>query len=359
MKCMRITILWAAIALLAACSGGGDATSSASSSNRAPTIVSASEAVFPQTRSGIAYTIRGSDPDGDRLTYSIGGDDAASFTVDADSGELSFLRAPDVDAPASVDGDNFYVINVSVEDSSMAAATQRVDIEVSRHDPEGPFLSTDGAVFIGPDTIIESDASILQSITFSLSEVRTVPDNRVNAAVTANVNVYDAVFSNGQLIEMVINDDVGSRSVAEQEARFFAKILGQLDPMIVEGVKTVWVNGGVANLTGPPGGIVVHTDYVRDELIPRGVAEEVMAHEAVHATLDADYLRSSAWAQAQKADITFVTEYARDFPESEDLAESYGAYLIVKNAGRNPASLVELLQGGIPERIVFFQSLGL
>ncbi|MEO1324738.1 MAG: hypothetical protein AAFV59_17225, partial [Pseudomonadota bacterium] len=94
-------------------------------------------------------------------------------------------------------------------------------------------------------------------------------------------------------------------------------------------------------------------------LVPRGAVEEVMAHEAVHATLDVPYLRSLNWFQTQKADVNFVTQYAREFPETEDLAESYGAYLIVKNASRNPSDVVQTIQNGMPERIVFFQSLGL
>jgi len=93
--------------------------------------------------------------------------------------------------------------------------------------------------------------------------------------------------------------------------------------------------------------------------VPRGAVEEVMAHEAVHATLDVTYLRSPEWFQTQKADVNFVTQYAREFPETEDLAESYGAYLIVKNASRNPSDVVQTIQNGMPERIVFFQSLGL
>jgi len=349
-----------AVVTISSCSGGGGGESApASQANRPPVLTSPIETVFPQTRTGTAYTIQGSDPDGDRLTYSVSGDDAASFTLDTATGALTFVTPPDVDAPASADGSNFYVINVTVQDTSSASASQRVDIEVSRHDPAGPFLSPDGAVFIAPETIVESDPSTLQSVNFSVSETRTIPDNRVNNDVLRDVNVYDAVFANGQRIEMVVNAEIAPLLVAEEKVRYYANILGQLDPMIVEGVETVWINAGMATLTGPPGGIVVHTGFVEDDLFPRGVVEEVMAHEAVHATLDAIYLRSAVWAQAQKADVTFVTEYARDFPETEDLAESYGAYLIVKKDSPSRAAFVESLRNGIPERLVFFQTLGL
>ena len=362
MKYVFLITIELGMVILSSCSGGGgggEPAGAMNQANRAPSIISASEAVFPQTRTGTAYTIRGSDPDGDRLTYSISGDDAAAFSLNEGTGELTFVVAPDVDAPGSPINGNFYFIDVTVQDPSGASASQLVIIEVARYDPEGPFLFTDGAVFIGPDTIVPSDPSTLQSVNFSVNEIRTIADNRAGNDVQAEVNVYDAVFENGQRIEMVVNAEIEPLSAAEDDARYFANILGQLDPMVVAGIETVWINAGTARITGPVGGIVVHTGTFQNELIPLGAAEEVMAHEAVHATLDPIYLSSTNWTQAQKADVAFVSQYAREFPETEDLAESYGAYLIVKNDSRNPSNVVERLQNGIPGRIVFFQTLGL
>lgn len=352
--------LWLGVGFLAACGGGGggDAGTPVAGPNRAPSLTSATEAVFPQTRTGTAYRITASDPDGDRLRYSISGTDARFFTVNQDTGEVSFVSPPDVDAPAPPPTGNFYFIDVTAQDPSLASASQQVIIEVARHDPQGPFLSRDGAVILGPNTIVESDPSRLQSLSYLATTRRTIPDNRVRMDTDTEVHVFAADFDNGQRVEMVVNTAIAPLSAAERQAEFYARILGQLDPIVAAGVQTVWIQPGNANITGPFGGIVVHTGTASD-FISRGAMEEVMAHEATHATLDAIYLDSREWQQAQKSDVAFISEYARDLVETEDLAESYVAYLIVKNAARNPPALVQQIETGIPARLAFFRSLGL
>lgn len=335
-------------------SGGGATTAQA---NRPPAIVSAPETVFPQTRTGTVYTIVGSDPDGDPLTYSISGDDAGSFAVNASTGALTFVAAPDVDRPASADGDNFYVIEVGAADNSGGFASQRVDIEVSRHDPEGPSLFRDGAVFLAPDTITENDPSVLLNVTFSATETRTIPDNRVQNDVETLVNIFTATYPGGKQVTVMVNSEI-LFTQAEIEANRYARIVGQLNAITREEIDVLWINPGVAFFSGNPGGIVIHTGLATQDLIPRGVLEEAMVHESVHAGLDALYLQSQDWFDAQKSDVTFPTDFARERPDSEDLAESYGAYVIVQNADRNPPDLVSQIRNGIPARLQFFADLG-
>lgn len=56
------------------------------------------------------------------LSYSIsGGNDAALFTIDAATGALSFLAAPDYEVPGDSDGDNFYEVIVRASDGTFAA----------------------------------------------------------------------------------------------------------------------------------------------------------------------------------------------------------------------------------------------
>ena len=61
-------------------------------------------------------TVVASDPDADdTLTYTIsgGGDDASHFTINGSSDALTFVSAPDFEAPADVDADNTYVLQVT------------------------------------------------------------------------------------------------------------------------------------------------------------------------------------------------------------------------------------------------------
>ncbi len=58
-----------------------------------------------------------SDPDGDVLSFAlVGGADQAQFALDPVTGVLSFLTAPDYEAPQDADGDNLYELSVAVSD---------------------------------------------------------------------------------------------------------------------------------------------------------------------------------------------------------------------------------------------------
>ncbi len=81
----------------------------------APTITSpASAGVAESTSPGsVVYTAVASDPDTvGALSFSLSGLDAAAFSVDAATGEVRFLAAPDFEAPADADANNVYQITV-------------------------------------------------------------------------------------------------------------------------------------------------------------------------------------------------------------------------------------------------------
>ncbi|MGB3409380.1 MAG: ExeM/NucH family extracellular endonuclease [Jannaschia sp.] len=86
--------------------------------NDAPVIV-APNAVEIAENTDVVATVTATDVDGDALTFAIsGGADAALFEVDADTGALSFIEAPDFEAPADAGGDNTYDVIVSVTDGT-------------------------------------------------------------------------------------------------------------------------------------------------------------------------------------------------------------------------------------------------
>ena len=103
--------------------------------NEAPVIASdggGASASLTIAENGTAVTIvRASDVDGPALSYAIaGGDDAGLFAIDATTGVLTFVAAPDFEAPADAGGDNVYSVTVSASDGSHAA-TQDIAIMVA------------------------------------------------------------------------------------------------------------------------------------------------------------------------------------------------------------------------------------
>ena len=98
--------------------------------NEAPTITSNSGFTVEENQTAIA-TVTATDPDGDTIHYSIvGGADAAKFTVNLTTGVLTFLAAPNFEAPGDADGDNVYQVAVRASDG-IDQATQSLAVTVA------------------------------------------------------------------------------------------------------------------------------------------------------------------------------------------------------------------------------------
>jgi len=58
--------------------------------------------------------------------------------------------------------------------------------------------------------------------------------------------------------------------------------------------------------------------------------EEMAMHEAVHIRDNALGLRTHAWRRAQRADSIFVTRYAQNYPDREDMADTMWAWFVTR-----------------------------
>jgi len=95
----------------------------------------------------IAVTdVDATDPDPDPLAYSIsGGPDAARFAINGSSGVLTFVAAPNFEAPTDVGGNNVYDVTVSVSDSNGGSDSQSLAVAVQNVNEFPPEItSNDG-----------------------------------------------------------------------------------------------------------------------------------------------------------------------------------------------------------------------
>ena len=114
---------------------GGGGGGSSGPANRAPVFEDADGSAITETARAIAEDaavgahigepVAATDPDDDTLTYSLGGDDAASFAVDPATGQLTTATALNHEAKAS------YSITVTATDPSGAAAEVEVAITIT------------------------------------------------------------------------------------------------------------------------------------------------------------------------------------------------------------------------------------
>lgn len=116
--------IYPGVALLAilpvACSGGG--SNSPAPANRAPTFNSAASATVAENTTGVFYNAAATDADGDTIAYSISGAaDSARFSLTG-AGALSFLAAPDFEAPTDANADNVYEVTLQASDGALTAS---------------------------------------------------------------------------------------------------------------------------------------------------------------------------------------------------------------------------------------------
>ncbi|MEY1555886.1 ExeM/NucH family extracellular endonuclease [Yoonia sp. R2331] len=102
--------------------------------NDAPELTLADTAEVAENTTAVAAA-SAFDVDGDTITYSLSGNDAVLFDIDA-NGVLTFKDAPDFEAPADADGDNVYDVTVIASDGTLSDSA---DIAVTVTDvDEGP-----------------------------------------------------------------------------------------------------------------------------------------------------------------------------------------------------------------------------
>lgn len=111
------------------------------SDNVAPVFSSGTTGSFAENATGTAYSASASDGNGDAISYTLSGTDAALFNIDAASGAVTFRSTPDFEAPADAGGDNVYNITVSASDGVLSTS-QSVVITVTNENDNAPILTS-------------------------------------------------------------------------------------------------------------------------------------------------------------------------------------------------------------------------
>jgi len=158
--------------------------------------------------------VQSTDPDSDTegagLTYSLttvaaGGDDNGFFTLDVNTGLLTFTVAPDFETPGDADTDNAYEVQVTVTDSG--GLTDRQDITVTVTDVnDAPVITSNGGLATANVNAAENQTAVtdVQStdadgdlegagLTYSLTTVAA--GGADNGLFTLNVNTGLLTFT--------------------------------------------------------------------------------------------------------------------------------------------------------------------
>jgi hypothetical protein len=219
-------------------------------------------------------------------------------------------------------------------------------------DVEPPFS---GTIFLDPDIITPSDPTTYTGLRFKGRGKRTVFDRRADADVTIRAFLFAARYSDeAGRTEVVVNPEFRKLRAATKAAKKYSRVVGQLPAVLRETVSEIVIHRGVEPFGGGFKGLLIHTgqsaEYERD-----GILEETLVHEASHTSLDPTHFDAPGWRAAQKADPTFISTYARDFPDREDVAESFLPWFAVRHrADRITPELKAQIEQTIPNRLAYF-----
>ena len=143
--------------------------------DNSPVFSSGATASVEENATSVVYTAAATDSDaGTTLTYSLSGTDASLFTIDADTGEVSFINAPDFENPGDAGGDNAYDIIVTASDGTNST-DQTVAITVTDINESSPVITSSATASVEENvtgvvyTAVATDADTAMSLTYSLS----------------------------------------------------------------------------------------------------------------------------------------------------------------------------------------------
>ena len=112
--------------ILASCGGGGGGGGSGTPEpiNLAPIITDPGELSVEEGSQAVTR-ISATDPEGDLVTFSLQGTDAAAFAITSD-GTVTFVDAPDYSTPIDSDADNVYQVTVVASDGASSSSVALV-----------------------------------------------------------------------------------------------------------------------------------------------------------------------------------------------------------------------------------------
>jgi hypothetical protein len=209
------------------------------------------------------------------------------------------------------------------------------------------------------DFITDSDPNTFEQLEYTGLELAEMPDKTSSAPLRQQAFVFVSTFSDGTHIKIFIDADYETEAAAREEAIRYTPRLGRLPTALREGVERLVVHRGGEDATAfsDRGLIVIYSDNATKRISTHDL-EETIFHESVHAAWDERHAHSDAWREAQRSDGAFITRYAKDNPDGEDLAESaLFAYTLLHHPERIPEPDAARLRVAIPARIAFVAAL--
>ena len=234
-------------------------------------------------------------------------------------------------------------------------------IEIS--DP--PFA---GTMWDLPDLIKSSDYTVYSTSIYQGTETRMFYDKAIPDFIDYPAHVYKVNFGDGLSVDFEIYTEFNQdESLAIKQK--YAPLMGQLGKELRKNIKSIEFLKGEEVASAQRSNdlsyanITFHTDWLNNIVETRldgDRTEELFIHEAVHLSIDPYVYSQQGWTDAVNLDGNYLSTYAKNNPDSEDVAETFQAYIAVKYfPERIGSSLRDTILSVCLNRFKYFDSLNL
>ena len=195
-----------------------------------------------------------------------------------------------------------------------------------------------GTIWDLPDLIKPSDYTVYSTSSYLGVKDRLFYDNSIPDFIIYPAHVYEVYFGDGLSVDFEIYSEF-TQVEAENLEQKYAPLLGQLGKELRKNIRSVEFLKGEEVASAQRSNdnnyanITFHTDWLKNivETRPDGdKTEELFIHESVHLSIDPYVYGQQGWIDAVNLDGNFLSTYAKDNPDSEDVAETFQAYIAVK-----------------------------
>ena len=257
-----------------------------SGSGSAPSITSneagTAAAVNIVENSTVVTTVTATDPDeGAVLAYSvIGGADAAKFTINATTGVLSFVSAPNFEAPTDVGANNIYDVQVRVSDGTLTD-TQTISVTVANQN-ETPTITSNGAGASAAINVAENNTAVTTVAASDPDAGATWTYSIIGGADAAKftINVTTGVLSFISTQNFEAATDAGANNVYDVQVQVSDSVLTDTQTIAV----TVTNQNEAPTITSVDGGASALPAFGATPAAALNVAEGIAAVTTVTAS---------------------------------------------------------------------------
>ena len=229
---------------------------------------------------------------------------------------------------------------------------------------EPPF---GGTMWDLPDLIKSSDYTIYSTSSYQGIETRLFYDKSIPDFINYPAHVYKVNFGDDLSIDFEIYTEFTLEEAGNIEQKY-APLIGQLGKDLRRNIKSFEFLKGeeVASAQRTDdlnyANITFHTDWLTlvETRFSGDRTEELLIHESAHLSIDPYVYGQQGWTNAVNLDGNFLSTYAKDNPDSEDIAETFQAYIAVKYfPDRISNSLRDTILSVCLNRFKYFDSLNL